>query len=374
MSKPLPEVIANILTSYGAIVSNADSETLEYIAPKELSEIFRVPEYGKIGFAQDSSNPEIIQGYYDSALFKSIKKFLLEKGKIGLSSAPAFTPNAKKLSQGLSAAIGFSNATFRMKTPEQGKIPYALIFFKYSALSDDKKEGLCAILINESNRSTTLLNENLTYNILNAVADVKTEDLPKNEMNEEIIQSAHCAATIAIKKNLKDFTKSLERRLNRDIKRVYAYYETLKTETKKLIKKAEKNPKEDAIKKLSDKLEAIDAEQRWKVKDLISKYILKIDIDLVSIIRIETQSTLFWIDIKRRNGIRSFALTYNSLLKRIDPLPCEACFYPQGYYYVCDTHLHIICADCFKICPHCGKKYCSVCFPKSCPKCKSLKQ
>jgi len=39
------------------------------------------------------------------------------------------------------------------------------------------------------------------------------------------------------KEELVDFIKSLERRLNRDIKRVYDYYETLKEETVRVIEK-----------------------------------------------------------------------------------------------------------------------------------------
>jgi hypothetical protein len=116
-------------------------------------------------------------------------------------------------------------------------------------------------------------------------------------------------------------------------------------------------------------LDAVEGEKRWKIQDLVSKYALNVRIEPVCIIDIETESLLFWLEIKRRLSSRAFPLTYNPLLKKVDSLPCEGCFYPRGTYYICDEKLHILCATCFRKCPDCGRQYCSVCHPKGCPRC-----
>ncbi len=369
MNKALPEALSDILTFYGALVSQKEEGYLEYVAPREISKKLRIPEYGRIGFESGSSDVGIIPGYYDSELFQSLKKVLLQERKMSVAAAGHFVPNTEKVIKTVSSSVGFFNATFRITTVEQGKIPYILVYFKYQALSDDTKEGLCPILINALTASTVLLSEDTAYNIIDTLKDAETAVSGNDETTVRILQSAYAASAVAIKEKLSDFTKSLERRLNRDIKRVYEYYGTLKKETRILIGKAGRNLKEDEMKRIAGKLEAIEAEQKWKIRDLVSKYVLKVDLEPVTCIRIETQSSIVGIDIKRRDQTRAFPLTYNTFLKRLDALPCEACFYPRSGYYVCDVCLHIICADCFKTCPDCGKRYCSACFTKGCPKC-----
>lgn len=369
MNKTLPEVISNILTLYGAIVSPADGGELDYLAPKEISEKLGIPEYGKIGFSQDLTGVETIPGYYVSELFRSIEKLFFAKTKFSAAAAPPFIPNEEKLLKVVPSAISFSNATFRIQSIKQGKIPYVLVFFKYQALSDDKKEGLCAVLVNILTASTIPINEDTLYYIMNNMEDFEADAACIQAAATGIIRPAYLAASSVVKEKLKDFTKSLERRLNRDIKRVYEYYGTLKKETEKYMEKIERKIDNDEIKKARDKLIAIEAEQKWKIQDLVSKYVLKISLEPLLMIHIETQSTILGIDIKRRDAVRAFPLAYNSFLKRLDPLPCEACFYPQGAYYVCDEHLHLVCARCFKVCAYCGKKYCAACFKGGCPKC-----
>ncbi len=373
MNKTLPEILADILTLYGAIVSNGEDENgLEYLASKELAEQLRIPEYGKIGFSPDlpGGGGEIIPGHYDSELFRSLESFLGKKGKVCSVAVPPFFPNTEKTSRVIASSIGFSNATFRLQSTEQGRIPYILIVFKFVGLSDDKKEGLCAVMVNALTLSTRIINEDQAEEILRVLQDYKSEAVPGGpDIKMDILRAAHSAAAVAVEEKLNDFTKSLERRLNRDITRVYGYYETLKGETIKLIEKAGKNSDAEEIKKKSGKLDAIELEKKWKIKDLVSKYTLLIDIKPVCVTRIETRSTLFWININRRNETRPFPLTYNSLLKQLDTLPCEACFYPKGSYSVCDARLHIVSGDCFKACPQCQKKYCGACYRNGCPKC-----
>lgn len=158
------------------------------------------------------------------------------------------------------------------------------------------------------------------------------------------------------------------KRLNRDIKRVFEYYETIKIETQKVMEKRALTG-EHPSEKQGEKVNAIETEKRWKIQDLISKYALNIRVEPVAAILIETQSPVFWLEIKRRLSSRLFPLTYNPLLRKLDPLPCESCFYPRGGYFICDEKLHITCSACFKKCPQCGKPFCSACHKHGCPRC-----
>lgn len=357
------------MTYYGAVVSRKDESTFEYLLPENFSEALRIPEYGKLTFDYSSNSKELIPAFYDSDLFKSIEQILSVKGKITTATYFGNIPNIEKLSKAISQKIGFSNATFRMGKVETQEINYPLIVFKYQALSDDKQEGVFPILLDELNLSILPVTENFYYLTDELKEGRSGQSSVIREKITRIIEPAYAVAIEGVKEKLKDFIKSMEKRLNRDIRRIYDYYETLKEETNRFIEKAKKNAKTNDADKLLNKLDAITTEQKWKVHDLVSRYSLKLNIEPLCLIHITTQSILFWIDIRRRSQSRPFALTYNPLLKQMDPIPCEACFYPKGNHFICDDRLHIVCPQCFKECPNCKKKYCKACHPKGCPKC-----
>jgi len=384
-SRPLPEVLSDILTLQGAILEKKGDDCLEYLSPPHLSKTLGIPEHGVLSFTYHPSYGETISASYDSELFRAIERLFSGRGKIATATYPPHLPNIEKLSKLVTEKLVLANATFRLQKVEIQTISYVFSFFKYTATSDEKKEGLYSLLVNGVNLSTQPIVENL-IEIMEGLKEPDSEvTRPKQEVIKPLLAS-FSASSLLVEEELGQFIKSLERRLNRDIRRVFEYYETLKFETQRAIERKahfrenilEKEgrggfKKGEATEKLSMKLDAIEAEKNWKIQDLISKYAMDVRIEPVSSIIIQTESPAFWINIKRRLSSRQFRLTYNPMLKKIDPLPCEKCFYPRGGYYICDEKLHIVCASCFKKCPECGRQYCSACHKNGCPKCSERK-
>jgi hypothetical protein len=375
-SRLLPEVLANILTHEGALLERTDDDCLEFVVPPSLSETLGIPEHGKLSFAYHPFDESVISASYESEFFRSVDRLFSGRGKMAKAVYSSQLPNIGKVSKWVSEKVALSNASFRLQKVDNQRIAYALIFFKYVALSDEKKEGIFSLLINEQNLSTSPLNANVTA----FWEDLKEpkEILARSEGISKSLQAGFSAASLIVKEEFEPFIKSIERRLNRDIIRVFEYYETLKGEIHKAFEKkffsgrdSPEAQSEEERKVLSGKLDAVEGEKRWKIQDLVSKYALNIRIEPVCIIDIETESLVFWLEIKRRLSSRAFSLTYNPLLKRVDSLPCEGCFYPRGRYYICDERLHILCAACFRKCPDCRRQYCSACHPKGCPRCKN---
>lgn len=394
MDRTLPEVITDILTHNNGIVEHKEDGNLEVLTPSDVSSALDIPELTRLCFSYDETADEAIYASYDSDFFNSMAKLVNDKGKLSITRYDSSIPNVEKLSRTVSEKITFNNATFRLDKTEEKNISYLLCYFKYIALSDERQEGVMPILINEQNLSTSFFKYDITG--LNEATE-ELENIERCEI-KKVFQSAYSACTCMVKEKLKDFINSLERRLNRDVRRVYEYYETLQDETKKTIEKKvltlksdntmkkvkqllaerdnliekkmqDRTARGDGIDKLLNKLDAIEAEREWKVKDLIAKYALNIRIEPVSAIRIETQSILSWINIKRRLSSRLFPVCFNPVTRQIDALPCESCFTPQKSYYLCDDKLHIICADCFMVCNNCKKQYCKACYDM-CPKCR----
>ena len=365
MSKILPDVIKDILESHGALIEPKDNNCMEAIIPPEVSQALRVPEFSRLCFSSEALNDNSIYASYESDFFHSIGDLIKNKGRFAVIAFDPVNPNPEKLLKIINDKIILSNAVFRLQNKTEIKnVSYLLIYFKYTALSDDKHEGIIPVLINNMNFFVTPFENGLDEftdrikkaDFKNAVSDIEFKAL----------KSALTAGNKIAGEKLKDFIKSLERRLNRDTKRIHEYYHSLKHETVKAMeKKTEKEEKD----KFEKKLDAIEIEKKWKIQDIISRYALSIKLEPVCIVRIETKTLVFPINIKRRLASREFPIIYNPLSRRLDILPCESCFYPSGANYICDDKLHIVCSDCFKSCPHCGKQYCPVCHKNSCPKC-----
>ena len=368
-NQTLPETLTAILSHYGMILCETKENTREYLAPEDLARTLHIPDYGKLGFSYETSQEKTIAAFYDSEFFKTLEQFLCDKGRIAQAAYPSIPVNTARISPIIAQTIGFSNAAVRLKTEETKTIHYFLIFFKYLAFSDDQQEGFLPVLVNTVNSSVCFLPKNRIDDIWKNLRDLREQPfVPEANMIQRLI-SASGAAQTAARDQVKDFQKGIEKRLNRDIKRVCEYYETLREETAKLMEKAQRASDNKDKDRMSGKLQAIEAEQKWKMRDIISKYSMTIAVQPVSLIRIETQSTFFWLEIKRRVNLRSLALTWNPLLKQLDSISCEGCFFPGGNYSVCDAHLHILCERCCKICSQCGKKYCVVCCQNICTHC-----
>jgi hypothetical protein len=371
--RDLPEFIAAILASRGAMVEKAGEEGLDVIASTELVNLLGVPEYHRLSFAGENEGKNALSASYDSDYFRSLERLFADSGRRSTAVMETPTLRPERIAETLAAHLPLVNAAFRLEETEQRAISYFLIYFRFTALSDDRRDGMFSVLVNPLNASTTFLKDGLEDLSGRIRPPAMEEEIAATEMRK-ILGWGHKAGVGMVREMLTDFIRSAERRLNRDVKRVYEYYETLKEEidrrTRKKAARGEEvdipaeNVAAEELEALRLKREAVEAEREWKIRDLIAKYALGITLDPLCIIRIQATVPVFLIQIKRRLASRSFSVTYNPLLKRIDALPCESCFYPTGAYTICDDKLHIVCGQCVASTSRSGRPHCPVCHGK----------
>jgi hypothetical protein len=371
----LPQFVADILTHHGGLVENGEQGLLEFVLPPAMAATLKIAEHGRLNFTYADIAGEAIDASYDSDLFTNIAHFFQEKGKWATATFPPYEPGTEKIVKTLRERLSLTNAVVSVGNIESGDIFYLLVYFKYAAFSDERQEGIVGVLLQEKSLSTAEIQGN-GQEILEKLS--QGEVIPPctgDDMGRDISIACKVAEGM-VQQRTEDLVKSLERRLNRDVKRVCEYYETLKQEARKsLEKKAIAESKRGSLtenleQQIGDKLHAIGSEQEWKIRDLISQYALQVEIQPLAAVRIKTSSLIFHMAIKRRLSTRKFALSYNPLLHQLDRLPCEACFCPDGNsYYVCDEQLHIVCSNCLARCPHCQKQFCRACHPSGCSKC-----
>lgn len=354
---------ADLLSESGALVET-NKHGLEALFPADTARMLETPEHVKLSFSREE---EGIPVSFDSEFFQKMARLLGDRGRFSAISLPTLPLRPEKLEDRLNEKVVLHNAVFQVERTEQKRISYLLAYFKYSARSDDRQEGIVASMINEFNLSVRRpLSEPLEFMAHNAgepLGDAERENADK------VLRALARAQQEIVKDALQDFLLSLERRLNRDIRRVHDYYQTLIREHRQVLEKKASTTEEKE--KVQSRIEAIERELKGKVQDLIGKYSLHLQIEPISFVRVETVAEVFWLLVKRRKEARSFPLTYNPILRSLDSLPCEVCFYPRRGHAACDDRLHFICKECFSPCRRCGKNFCGACHPRGCPRCAS---
>lgn len=363
--RELIDFTAELLSHTGSVVEKSDGG-LEVLCPAEVANILEIPEHAKLSFSGDSG--EGVLASFESDIFKNMARLLSDQGKFCWMCIPSKPVSLEKLESRVYENTVLSNAVFRLQEWKEKAVSYLLSYCKYTAVSDERQEGIIACVINESNLSARKLLLPI-WDFLELEAAVPETPKDTDRLGTNIVLPAlFKAQKEMVREDIQDFIKSLERRMNRDIQRVQDYYDTLVSETQQFMERKAASAEEQEKGKF--KCDAIKIEKTRKVQDIMDKYRLQIHIEPISFIRVETLTPVVCLLIKRRKGERSFSLAYNPFLKTLDSLTCEKCFYPTNIYMICDDNLHILCKSCFSTCSQCAKDFCSLCQPKGCPRCK----
>jgi hypothetical protein len=360
----LADFTAHLLAENGAVVEPT-GDGLEVLLPAELAGALEIPEHTSLSFLGEDG--EGVSVSYDSAVLKRMAGLMGDRGKFAAVALGPSSVKQEKLEDRLGDKLAFHNAVFHVESKEEKPISYFLGYSKYFARSDDRQEGVVGCVVNELNLSV----QNATPELLDLIAHEAVEPTgqAERESSDKVLKTFWQAQLKIVREALSDFLISMERRMNRDIRRVHDYYQTLIHEQRQALARKSSTPDEN--KHAESKIVAIERELKGKIQDLIGKFSIDLQLEPISFIRIETIIPIFWLSVKRRKQARQFPLTYNPLLKSLDPLPCEACYYPRKGYYVCDDRLHIVCRECFAPCARCNRIYCSACYPTGCPNCPS---
>jgi hypothetical protein len=360
----LADFTTHLLAENGALVE-PNGDGLEVLLPADIARVLEIPEHASLSFLGERGEGFSVS--YDSDILKKMAGLMGDRGKFAVVALGPSSVKLEKLEERLGDKLVFQNAVFHVKSKEEKPISYLLGYSKYFARSDDRQEGIVGCVVNELNLSA----QRTTSELLDLVAHEAEGPTgqAERESDHKVLRAFWQAQLKIVNEVLSDFLISMERRMNRDIRRVHNYYQTLLQELRQAL--AKKLAGGDEKERTESKMAAVERELKSKIQDLIGKFSIDLQIEPISFIRIETMSPIFWLSVKRRKQARRFPLTYNPLLKSLDPLPCEACYYPRKGYYVCDDRLHILCQECFAPCARCDRVYCSACYPKDCPRCHS---
>jgi len=248
------------------------------------------------------------------------------------------------------------------------------MLFRVTAFSDEKRDGIVKLGFNLANGSAldAFVDDLLSHAIetagMNDAPPPSPAQLPPDWTPAQLKSRVARALPERIEAHLAPFLKGMQRRLDRDLRRVHDYFNDLRTESLLRLRKHPAAETENTRERL--RLEAIAREYGAKVADLQQKYALRVDVAWSQTLEVVMPVQRVEILIRRRKGERRITLDWNPLARKLDIPPCEYSYTQSPVRLACDDRLHLTCPAAQAPCADCAKAYCRACHPLQCPKCR----
>ncbi|MBS3810137.1 MAG: hypothetical protein KGY38_08290, partial [Desulfobacterales bacterium] len=320
---------------------------IEALLPEQLRTLLDVPEHIRIS-EDGANNAEDRDDHYTvtygaPVLERMIGKTLETIPVAGCRLEFDYIKNGG-FDRLLEDQLTFYGAAAAIETVAPVTAEYVLVSCRYTALSDEQKEGLLTVVFNtDTGGRVPAMAEPFDTGRFRTVfirpdTDVKHKILPLAEAIE------HSARGL-LEDRLAPFHASMNRRFQRDIANLEEYYSSLAAEMEKSLEKP--GLSESARIDRQAKIDAIPAELAGKKEDLLKKYSIKVRLEPAAAMYIRTPAKKILCRLSIGKQRRQFFLTYNPVTRSIDPPPCTICKKPISHIHF-NSRLEPVCHGCRK--------------------------
>ena len=373
----LRDFAADLLELCGAAVVPLEPEEADVLSPVSVQEAMAWPEIARLSFGAGRSEGAIPIGLEDDCL-ERFERLLGRRGtwtERALAAAPVTLRDHERI---LDRALELPNAVWRLQSVTSATAPCVLLAFRYSALSDEKREGVIWLGFNETTGSA--LGDVLPrLRAPPADAAPMAPDAPmlaaRRSNPEHLISRVRVQLEPAIRRELDPFLQAMRRRLERDRARIYTYHDDLRHEAYKRLlqgKASEKARNASAPKRDELRVAAIEREYRAKLDDLKHNYALKISVTWVQGIILDVPVERFNVLVRRRKKERPIALDWHVPARAMELPPVDFGASTGIVRLACDEAVHLTEPAAQSACEGCGKPYCRACHPAGCPRCQAV--
>lgn len=319
------------LQLHGAAVENRGS-ALEALIPEELRELLDTPEHIRISGdgANASDNNDHYVVTYGAPLLERMIGGTLEKIPMTACRMEFDYVKSGGFDRLVEEQLVFYGARINLETAADVAADYMLAACRYTAQSDEQKEGLLSMVFNaETGAFVPDMAEALDTGRGRTVFFKPGPEAGKMlvSLSDQVEHTAHQL----LAERLESFRASMARRLQRDIANLDEYYTSLKQEMQKSLEKP--GLSEAARSDRQAKIEAIPSELASKKDDLVKKYSIKVRLQPAAAMHIRTPAKKLACRLSIGRKTRQFFLTYNPVTRSLDPPQCSRCRSPI-------THIH----------------------------------
>lgn len=350
----LTSFFTQLLSSNGCLVERDSEGRMQVLFPPSLQDRLRLNEMEV--FDLPSENGKALTFVHRGGdLLESLGYLLSEKGMYCAVSCPGLSYPVKDPEKLLSSHLTIQNGVFRFQKARETKGSCLVLHFLLTATADTRMERVLAVAVNESSGTVPVgIEAQIPYLLDHCIAQGQSNEQGNSgEPSADIsrsIKTACSLASAAADNICGEFIENLNKRLDRDLRRLQSYYLTLAREIEKRLQKKKNDPEEEA--RAVSRLGATKADYLKKMQDARDKYALEIVLEPFSALRIELPLTVLDVVLQRRKATRVVSLPVNPAIRGIESPVCTNCGRPVLNFYLCDA-LHILCADCFPSCPSC---------------------
>jgi hypothetical protein len=365
--------VASLLSQEGGLIEPVEPDGLEVLTTPSMQHALGVGELCRLGFGGTLPEGAVRVGIESDWL----NRFERVVGPRGRWRRKIVVPPSRKAPDAealLARTLVLDNATARLVTAAPAWTRYLVLDFRITALSDEKREGICRLALNlatgamaESQFDSVELwsdQENLAIPAGDTAADM---DLPPDWEADRVIERMRRALPWRAESQLAPFVTGLQRRLARDLDRLHAYHNDLHREA--LRRSTQADAADIVVQREALRIAAIGQEYRAKLSDLAHKYALRISADWVQTQELVMPVHRLTVQVRRRKAERTLTMDWNSYARRLEPPPCEASFSTERPRLVCDAALHLLAPSGLAPCESCSRPYCRACHPHKCEKC-----
>jgi hypothetical protein len=375
----LRDFVAELVERHGAAVEPLPGDCLQVLAPPPLREVLGWPELAQLGFGPERRTEAIPVGLEGDWLDR-FGSLLGESGRWAERQLMAGTGEGPSDPERvLNRALNFPNAVWRLQSLTATFARCIIWTFRYSALSDEKHEGLVRVGLN---LSTGAVLDNIFEQMRPALAREEWQ-VPESATRSASSSSLKAGALETklrslldhrIRGELQPFLRAMHRRLDRDRRRVREYHEDLRSvPIKRLSALAEATGEKQEAEQKRERLRiaAIDREYQAKLDDLRNHYATRVVVEWLQALDLYTPVQRFAVLIRRRKGERRIVVDWHPVVRLLEPPPCDWGAGLDHVRLVCDDKLHLTGRDGQEVCHSCARGWCRACSPAGCPRCRA---
>ena len=374
--------VSDLLEAEGAAVDAVEPDCLDVLAPPPVRAAFGwSQDFVRLGFGARRADGALRVGLEGDWL-DTFAVQIGERGRMALRQLPNTNiPAPSAPERLLERGLDLPNAVWRFKGMNATWTRLLLLNFRYTATSDEKRDGLVRLGFN---LGTGAVLGGALLDRLEAEFATAAWITPEPEVARAAaacrLDAARLRAVIPrlldhnVHNDLEQFLRSMRRRLDRDRGRVHAYHDELRrTAIDKIARLGAATSEKAAadLKREKLRVQAIEREYAAKTDDLRHKYALNIKTEWVQGLIVVAPVQRFEILVKRRKGERAVMIDWHATPKMLEPPLDESGLGLDTTRVVCDEHLHLTDPE-KRSCSACGHDRCLACHPVSCPSCRKI--
>jgi hypothetical protein len=375
----LRDFVSEVLEMEGSAVEAIEPDGLEILAPEPLRTAMGWPELARLGFGAELPDRATAVGFEGDWLDR-FGVLLGDRGRLAERQfvLPGPPPRIYDPERLLDHALDFPNAVWRLHGVSAAWTRCLLLAFRYTAVSDEKRNGLVWLGVNQG---TGAVIDDFTTRLRALLAGDEEWQVPDADVRQAAGAAWDASVLDArvrpllqhrVRLEVEPFLRTMRRRLDRDRNRIHDYHNDLHLVAQKKLaalagsagEKAESDRKRERL-----RIAAIEREYAAKIGDLRHNYALRVTVEWVQGLELFVPVQRFEVLVKRRKGERLMRLDWHPAVRLMEPPPSDWGLGIGRSRLVCDDQLHITDPVGQSPCPSCGRAWCRACHPTACRRC-----